>query len=165
TGSTEVVVLAKARQWSLSQPIVAVATLEPVAAGARLPAGSHVCAAIPTGAAGDLPFYAAIYRAEADGPAAVVEPAPLAAADVLAISERYDAPILLGGTVRDAAAAGLGARLLPGGGGIWLPNAATVAQLGERLLSAGERADVEALAPLYVRPSTAEARRQACHPS
>src|SRR5205823_7265962 len=73
TGLRVGVTTAKTMAWALSLPVVGVATLEAVAAGACLPAGSHVCAAIPTGAAGDLPFYAAVYGLDPDGPSAIAD--------------------------------------------------------------------------------------------
>jgi tRNA threonylcarbamoyladenosine biosynthesis protein TsaB len=159
TGLRVGVTTAKTLAWALSLPLAGVPTLEAVAAGATVPAGAAVCAVLPTGAAGDLPYYAAVYGFGPEGAEVIAAPAALAAEEVAALAERHAAPILIAGAT---ARADFGRRQLSNERGTPAPSAATVARLGGERLTRGEVADRKALAPFYARPSTAEARRQAC---
>lgn len=137
-------------------PLAAVSTLEALAHAVDAPAGATVCAALD---ARKREVYAALFEAQADGRRHRLGPDVALAPETLAA--RLPAGCLLVGDAAAAYAAVLGprARVLPFDR--HPPRGGVVARLGWERLAAGERADVGAIEPAYVRPPEAELVRRA----
>jgi tRNA threonylcarbamoyladenosine biosynthesis protein TsaB len=160
TGLRIGVATAKTFAWSLGLPVAGVSTLAALAAACRLPLGTHVCPLI--GAGGDQ-LYAALYRQQEAGPTPVRPPALLTPAELAAALAEEPGPLWFVGTTspfRGVLAERLGERARFAVETHSEPPARIVARLGWRRLRAGDGDAVAALAPLYLRPSAAEARRE-----
>lgn len=135
------------------KPVAAVPTFAALAW--NLPHAAHLIC--PLLDAKKKEVYAAIYRA-GDGAPEVLLPET-----VLPLSElagRIKEPVIFTGAgardFRQELLGLLGSRALFAPLSATVPSAASVAELGRKALQAGERANVEALAPLYIRRPEAE---------
>jgi tRNA threonylcarbamoyladenosine biosynthesis protein TsaB len=145
------VTTAKTFAYAVSAEVLAVPTLEVIAAQADASIGQTIATAIDA-QRGDV--YAATYRVFAPDQLECVEPAEILAA------EKWIAGLTPGTLVSGPALHKLFARL-PGGVRAaplerWSPSATTVGRLAAVKYAAGLRDDVWRLVPLYLRKSAAE---------
>lgn len=101
--------------------------------------------------------YAAVYRT---GPAGIETVAPEAVLPLAELASRFKEPLLFtgegSGLFRSDLQALFGRRAFFAPASARVPSAASVAEMGRMKLAAGERADVDELAPLYIRRPEAE---------
>lgn len=151
---------AKALAWSLGIPTVAVGTLDAIAAA--VPSVPALVLAMLDAKREDV--FAALYRTGPAGVESLIPPtlAPIAAVQQWVPEHAQAGEVLL--LAGDAAPLHAGRDgwpvapiLLPAEQR--LPRGGVVARIGCQLLAAGESTDPVQLAPLYLRPSAAEARR------
>lgn len=150
---------AKTLAWALGIPVAGVGTLRALAGGFPAPPGTRVCAFLPAGGSG---LFGACYLWEGEELVETRAPEVLSNERIPELAAEMEKPAGFIGLppaqrAAVAAAMGAGAWFIEPAGAAARPG--VVAALGRRRLEAGERDDVETLAPLYARPSTAEARR------
>ncbi|HEV7734805.1 MAG TPA: tRNA (adenosine(37)-N6)-threonylcarbamoyltransferase complex dimerization subunit type 1 TsaB [Candidatus Binatia bacterium] len=137
-------------------PMVAVPTLEALAAVAEAPSGTTVCAALD---ARKRECWTALFRVGGDGGLErLTDDLTLAPA---ALADRLPEGCILVGDAGTAYADVLGARALVRPFSTHHPRGGLVARLGAIRLAAGERADTGTLEPVYGRPPDAEPSRKA----
>jgi tRNA threonylcarbamoyladenosine biosynthesis protein TsaB len=144
----------KGLAMALDLPVAAVPTLDALAA--RLPFADAPVCPILDARKGEV--YLALYRWRGDH---MTREGEYLALPPERASAELTGPVILLGDGVEACRPWLGrlgdlARLAPAAQR--LPSAATVAEIGHVLLSAGRGVDAEAVAPLYLRPSEAELR-------
>ncbi len=163
TGLRLGVTAAKTLAYALGLPVCGVGTLEALAADFPAPAGTLLCAVLP---ASGTQVFAALYQVGPAGPELRAEDALLEARDLGRMLASTPYPVVLLGEP------GKHRELLTASGGERLtvhpydqpPRAAAVARLGRQRLRAGQGTEAHRLAPRYLRPSAAEARRQGTVP-
>lgn len=147
------VTTAKTFAYAVSAEILAIGTLEVIAAQADVPPGRLISPAIDA-QRGDL--YTALYRRRGPCDHELIEPPSIvAAADWLAGLGRETLAI---GPALEKLAAGLPADQPVAPHESWSPAARTVARLAAAKYAAGERSDVWRVVPFYLRKSAAEER-------
>ncbi len=155
---------AKALAYALNIPIIGVPTLAALAYGCPVP-GAVLA---PTMDAQKGNIYMALYRWQAGTLDEVTPPAVLPhAAAAVQLAARPEPVLVLGEAAELYADAFRQAGIALAEPHVAMPRAGSVALLGARLLAAGERHDVMAVEPLYIRRSEAEElweKRQGCRP-
>jgi tRNA threonylcarbamoyladenosine biosynthesis protein TsaB len=153
TGIRVGVTVGKMLAFAAGKPVAGVSTLEALAFGVE--DGEHVCAVISTGTPNNI--YAACYRR--------------AGSNITRTGEYYTGPVtgLTGLLQGNGVLVGAGAAKYIAEAGLSgkdirvveaAPSGAAVARLAARRLEKGDRDDVLALAPLYLKESTAKAMRR-----
>lgn len=147
------VTTAKTFAYAVGADVVAVDTLEAIATQALASPGEMVAAAIDA-QRGEL--YAAVYRPLERWKLACVKPAAIVAADkwLAALAPG----IVVAGPALDKLTVSDGVRVAPPD--TWWPIATTVGQLAVTKSAAGQRDDVWALVPRYLRQSAAEEKAE-----
>jgi tRNA threonylcarbamoyladenosine biosynthesis protein TsaB len=150
---------AKALAYALNIPAVPVPTLEALASENPLPSDMLVCAAIPASA---TDFFAALYQWNDGRLEARAQELMLPARDLARLLAQT--PLRVGFSGRVGAQRELFTEALEGRA-LFVsdrlePQARTVAQLGLRMLEAGQAVPAHNLEPRYLRASAAEVRRQ-----
>jgi len=151
----------KSLAFATARPVAGVPTLEGLAWA--LPYCAYAVCPVLDAKKGEV--YAALYRT-IDGEPATLRSACAIAPDALVEAVAGDTPgpvVFVGDGVAAIEAAALrvlGSRARFAPAGLRLTSAVAVGELGARALARGEAADVEALVPLYLRPSEAELARE-----
>lgn len=158
TGLRIGVTAAKSLAYACGIPSCGVSTLEALASGQAAPERALLCALLP--ASGDQ-FFAALYQWEGGRLAARREEMLVTASELAERLVDTGLEVFLAGDPgahRDRFVAAIGEPLvLPRSG--TSPTAGAVASLGRERLMEGLAEPVHSLAPRYLRPSAAEARR------
>ena len=159
TGLRIGVTAAKALAYALEVPALPVPTLEALAAEHPLPADLLVCAVVP---ASKEDFFAALYGWHEGRLEPRAQELMLPARDLAKMLAQT--PLRVGLIGRVGSHRALFSEALEGRA-LFVseqlePRASTIARLGLRLLSDGHGVSAHELAPRYLRPSAAEARRQ-----
>lgn len=159
TGLRIGVTFAKSFAFARGIPVAGVGTLGAIASEQPVPAPAVVCAVISASA---TEVFSALYRWRAERPEPEWEESLEPVSELATRLERFGLDVVLAGNAgvhRALLSTALGPRLLlaPEGGG---PTAATIGRLGREIILAGQAPPVHALAPRYLRPSAAEARRR-----
>jgi tRNA threonylcarbamoyladenosine biosynthesis protein TsaB len=157
TGIRIGVATAKALALALDRPIAGVPTLDALAASVAAPPGTLVCPIIDA-RAGEV--YAAVCRATPDGIRRCEGPMQLAIDALATKLAAFSGSVRFAGDTRayqEALAERFGEAALLGAERAQ-PAAEVIARLARARLQAGDADDRMTLAPLYVRPSAAEAR-------
>ncbi|MDH4163064.1 MAG: tRNA (adenosine(37)-N6)-threonylcarbamoyltransferase complex dimerization subunit type 1 TsaB [Nitrospirota bacterium] len=135
------------------KPVAAVPTLAALAW--NLPHSAHPVS--PLLDAKKKEVYAGVYR---HGPAGIETILPEAVLPLAELASRFNEPLVFtgegAGLFRSELQALFGQRAFFAPVSAMVPSAASVAEMGRMKLVAGERADVDALAPLYIRRPEAE---------
>jgi tRNA threonylcarbamoyladenosine biosynthesis protein TsaB len=166
TGLRIGVTAAKALAFAGGLPVAGVGTLEALAWEHPAPPGALLCAVV---SASPEQVFAALYQWGSEGPSVRAEETLLPAADLAAkLAQTPLEVVMVGqpGCHRETLAQSMGPRLA-GPAEDAPPRAGTVAVLGRQRLLEGGGDSVHALAPRYLRLSTAETRLReaACPPS
>lgn len=159
TGLRIGVAAAKALAYALEVPVAPVPTLEALALENPVPADMLVCAVVP---ASQADFFAALYQWNEGRLEPRAQELMLPARDLSRLLAQT--PLRVGLVGRVGAHRALFSEVLEGRA-LFVseqlePRAATVAAAGLRLLAGGAGVSAHEVAPRYLRPSAAEARRQ-----
>jgi len=157
TGLRMGVTAAKTLAYARELPVAGVGTLAALAAERPAPFRALLCSVLP---ASPTHLFAALFQWQDGRPEPRAEEMLIAAEDLAAKLAQSPLDVVLAGSAgqhRPALEAALGPRLILGPEQP-TPRAATVARLGRERLLRGESDPAHALAPRYLRPSTAEAR-------
>jgi tRNA threonylcarbamoyladenosine biosynthesis protein TsaB len=148
------VTTAKTFAYAVSAEVLALDTLEVVAARVDTPAGETISTALDA-QRGDV--YAASFRRRASHDLERVQPTTVLAADKWI--EGLSPGTVVSGPALEKLAARLPATVRVAPQDAWLPSAESVARLAVVKYAAGQRDDVWRLVPHYLRPSAAEESR------
>lgn len=165
TGLRIGVTFAKSFAFARGIPVTGVGTLDAIANEHPVPGPAMLCAVLSASA---TEVFSGLYRWHGDSPERDSEERLEPVSELAARLERSGTVVLVAGNLgvhRALLAAAVGPRLVLAPED-WGPSAAAIGRLGREAILAGSAQPVHALAPRYLRPSAAEARRReaACRP-